>query len=232
MGRKKQKKRKPALQDYSGPTIAVRESPHAAPIWGRELIDPAAITQMENAMRLPVTVAGALMPDAHVGYGIPIGGVVALDNAVAPYMVGVDIACRMHMSIFSGDHLDLIENASRREQLKRAMRQETRFGIGAAFIGRGRREHDVMEDVDWGLTKAMTWLKDKAWDQLGTSGSGNHFLDAGMLVPESDEAARILGLEPGREHFAFMSHSGSRGAGAQIADHYSKLAQQITPLPL
>jgi tRNA-splicing ligase RtcB len=111
------------------------------------------------------------------------------------------------------------------------MREETRFGIGAAFDGRARREHDVMDDADWSLTKAIAHLKDKAWTQLGTSGSGNHFLDAGVLIPESDDAARVLGIEPGRKHFAFMSHSGSRGAGLQIADYYSRLAQQLTPLP-
>jgi tRNA-splicing ligase RtcB (3'-phosphate/5'-hydroxy nucleic acid ligase) len=230
MGRKR-KSKATRLVDSDVTVAPLLELPRPAPVWGRELIDPAAITQLENAMRLPVTVAGALMPDAHVGYGIPIGGVVALENAVAPYMVGVDIACRMHMSIFAGDHLDLIENASRRSQLKRAMREETRFGIGAAFTGRERRDHAVMEDADWNLTKSVAWLKDKAWDQLGTSGSGNHFLDAGVLIPASDEAAAILGIEPGREHFALMSHSGSRGTGAQIADHYSKLAQQVTPLP-
>jgi tRNA-splicing ligase RtcB len=211
--------------------VPVLDVPKPAPVWGRDLIDPAAITQMENAMRLPVTIAGALMPDAHVGYGIPIGGVVALENAVAPYMVGVDIACRMHMSIFANEHLDLIDNTSRREQLKRAMREETRFGIGSGFEGRARREHAVMDDTDWSLTKAIAHLKDKAWTQLGTSGSGNHFLDAGVLIPESDDAARVLGIEPGREHFAFMSHSGSRGAGAQIAGYYSRLAQQLTRLP-
>ncbi|HSK17617.1 MAG TPA: RtcB family protein [Longimicrobiales bacterium] len=233
MGRKKNRKARRSTLTETAATSAVPvlDVPKPAPVWGRDLIDPAAITQMENAMRLPVTIAGALMPDAHVGYGIPIGGVVALENAVAPYMVGVDIACRMHMSIFANEHLDLIENASRREQLKRAMREETRFGIGASFEGRDRREHAVMEDEDWSLTKAIAHLKDKAWTQLGTSGSGNHFLDAGVLIPASDDAARILGIEPGREHFAFMSHSGSRGTGAQIADHYSRLAQQITPLP-
>lgn len=232
MGRNKRRKRT-ASQHTANATneIPVLDVPKLAPVWGRDLIDPAAITQMENAMRLPVTIAGALMPDAHVGYGIPIGGVVALDNAVAPYMVGVDIACRMHMSIFPGEHLDLLDNASRRTQLKRAMREETRFGIGAAFDGRARREHDVMDHADWSLTKAIAHLKDKAWTQLGTSGSGNHFLDAGVLIAESDDAARVLGIEPGREHFAFMSHSGSRGAGAQIADFYSRLAQQLTPLP-
>jgi tRNA-splicing ligase RtcB (3'-phosphate/5'-hydroxy nucleic acid ligase) len=232
MGKKKRGTRRAAMNEAAAANaIPVLDIPKPAPVWGRDLIDPAAITQMENAMRLPVTLAGALMPDAHVGYGIPIGGVVALDNAVAPYMVGVDIACRMHMSIFAGEHLDLIENASRRDPLKRAMREETRFGIGASFEGRDRRDHDVMDDADWSLTKAIAHLKDKAWTQLGTSGSGNHFLDAGVLIPASDEAARILGIEPGREHFAFMSHSGSRGTGAQIADYYSRLAQQITPLP-
>ncbi|MFZ5879689.1 MAG: RtcB family protein [Chloroflexota bacterium] len=75
----------------------LRERPLAYPIWGREQIDPEAVAQMDNSMRLPVSVAGALMPDAHVGYGLPIGGVLATDNVVIPYAVGVDIAC------FSGD---------------------------------------------------------------------------------------------------------------------------------
>ena len=57
---------------------------------------------MENALRLPVAVAGALMPDAHVGYGLPIGGVLATDEAVIPYAVGVDIACRMRLSVYRG----------------------------------------------------------------------------------------------------------------------------------
>src|SRR5690606_37906035 len=156
--KKNRKSRQAALDAVSENAIPVLDVPKPAPVWGRDLIDPAAITQMENAMRLPVTIAGALMPDAHVGYGIPIGGVVALDNAVAPYMVGVDIACRMHMSIFANEHLDLIENASRREQLKRAMRAETRFGIGASFDGRERREHAVMDDTDWSLDRKSTRL--------------------------------------------------------------------------
>ena len=59
----------------------LRESPLPFPIWGTDQIDPAAIQQMENAMRLPVTVTGALMPDAHVGYGLPIGGGLATEKA-------------------------------------------------------------------------------------------------------------------------------------------------------
>src|SRR5580658_2498574 len=66
--------------------------------WGSGL-EPDAVKQMANACALPVSVAGALMPDAHVGYGLPIGGVLATENSVIPYAVGVDIACRMKMSV-------------------------------------------------------------------------------------------------------------------------------------
>ena len=76
------------------------EGPLPFPIWGRDNIDDEAVKQMNNAMRLPVTVTGALMPDAHVGYGLPIGGVLATENVVIPYAVGVDIACRMRLSVY------------------------------------------------------------------------------------------------------------------------------------
>jgi tRNA-splicing ligase RtcB (3'-phosphate/5'-hydroxy nucleic acid ligase) len=69
-------------------------------IFGRDLIDPEALDQMYTAMKMPVVVKGALMADAHVGYGLPIGGVVAAYNAVMPYGVGMDIACRMCLSVY------------------------------------------------------------------------------------------------------------------------------------
>jgi tRNA-splicing ligase RtcB (3'-phosphate/5'-hydroxy nucleic acid ligase) len=207
----------------------IRPEPLHAPIWGRELIDAEAIRQMDNAMRLPVTVGGALMPDAHVGYGIPIGGVVALENAVAPYMVGVDIACRMMMSIFPPDALQYLRDRSRRERLRQVMRAESRFGIGAEFGPRERRAHEVMDDPAWAEVPQLRRLKDRAHSQLGTSGSGNHFIDAGVLHVGATGGA-ALGLAPG-EYLALMSHSGSRGAGAEVARHYSAVAQKVTPLP-
>ena len=79
---------------------ALRETALPYQVWGAEGIDRAANAQMENALRLPVAVAGALMPDAHVGYGLPIGGVLATQGTVIPYAVGVDIACRMRLSIY------------------------------------------------------------------------------------------------------------------------------------
>ena len=95
----------------------LRELPLPYPIWGREAIDDGSLAQMDNAMRLPISVAGALMPDAHIGYGLPIGGVLATENAVIPYAVGVDIACRMRLSLYEvspyllGQKPGLFENA-------------------------------------------------------------------------------------------------------------------------
>ena len=211
----------------AAPTL--RAEPLAAPVWGGDIIDAAAIAQLHNAMRLPVVVGGALMPDAHVGYGIPIGGVVALDDAVAPYMVGVDIACRMVMSIFPAEDLALLENRSRRERLRQVLRAETRFGIGAEFERSERRRHEVLDDPDWDALPQLRRLKDKAHRQLGTSGSGNHFVDAGVLEV-SAEGAAALELPAGR-YFAILSHSGSRGTGAEIAKHFFDIARGLVPLP-
>ena len=211
------------------PAPEVRAEPLAAPVWGRELIDAKAIGQMNDAMRLPVTVAGALMPDAHVGYGIPIGGVVALENAVAPYMVGVDIACRMMLSVYPAGALAYLDEEPRRQRLRTAMREESRFGIGARFKPGARRSHAVLDDPDWDETTLLKSLHDKAYAQLGTSGTGNHFVDAGRIEVGARGAA-ALGMEPGT-YFALLTHSGSRGVGATIADRYSKLARTETPLP-
>ena len=186
--------------------------------WGKDL-EPQSVRQLQNACELPIAVRGALMPDAHLGYGLPIGGVLATRNAVIPYAVGVDIACRMKMTV-----LDLpVEMPDEDEQLlTAAIHAETRFGIGSSFKKK-RRSHPVL-DEDWNFTRLTAGLRDKAWAQLGTSGSGNHFVEFGHLEIDNEE----LGLEPGR-YLALLSHSGSRGAGATIAGHYSKLAMKQHP---
>jgi tRNA-splicing ligase RtcB len=186
-------------------------------IWG-EGLEPDAVQQLKNACKLPVAVAGALMPDAHVGYGLPIGGVLATRDAVIPYAVGVDIACRMKMTVLDLPIRTLDDDQQR---LARAIERETRFGVGASF--KTRRQHDVM-DADWRVTKVTADLKDRAWSQLGTSGSGNHFVEFGQLSVTNDAA----GLPKG-EYLALLSHSGSRGTGAQIASHYSKVAMKAHP---
>ncbi|MDA8021019.1 MAG: RtcB family protein [Thermoanaerobaculia bacterium] len=194
-----------------------REEPAPHRQWGDDL-EEGAVRQLQNACELPVSVRGALMPDAHIGYGLPIGGVLATRGAVIPYAVGVDIACRMKMTVHDLPASVLDEDPDR---LRTAIRKETRFGIGAKF--RHRRQHDVL-DEDWSFTPLVRELKDKAWAQLGTSGSGNHFVEFGVLTLETDE----LGLPPG-DYLALLSHSGSRGSGAAIAAHYSKLARSRHP---
>lgn len=197
--------------------VAIRSVPATYRQWGGDL-EHEAVLQMEKACLLPVSVAGALMPDAHVGYGLPIGGVLATDNAVIPYAVGVDIACRMKMTVLD---LPLRDLSAKQDRLARAIEAETRFGVGATF--RDRREHEVM-DADWGVSPVTRQNRDRAWSQLGTSGSGNHFVEFGALSVADDR----LGLEPG-DYVALLSHSGSRGAGAAVCDHYSKLAAKLHP---
>lgn len=182
--------------------------------WGENL-DPKSIEQMEQACRLPVSVSAALMPDAHLGYGLPIGGVLATENAVVPYAVGVDIACRMKMTVLD---IPLRKLDRQMDRLQVAIEEETRFGVGATF--KKRRNHDVL-DQDWSVSEVTRRNKDRAWAQLGTSGSGNHFVEFGRF-----EATEKIGeLEPG-EYVALLSHSGSRGTGAGVCAHYSKLAKQ------
>jgi len=185
--------------------------------WGSGL-DLDAVQQMENACSLPVAVAGALMPDAHVGYGLPIGGVLATENAVIPYGVGVDIGCRMKMTVFDWKASTI---AGQRDRLTNIIESETRFGIGANF--KQHREHEVM-DEDWTVSPITRRFRDKAWAQLGTSGSGNHFVEFGVFTVETNQ----LGLEPG-QYVALLSHSGSRGTGAQVCQHYSRIAMERHP---
>ncbi len=173
---------------------------------------------MLEACRLPVTLAGALMPDAHVGYGLPIGGVLATDNSVIPYGVGVDIACRMKMSVLDWNPTLI---AGMRDRLANVLESETKFGVGAAF--ERPRTHPVMEE-DWTVSPVTSRLRDKAWKQLGTSGSGNHFVEFGVFAVTNNE----LGLEPG-DYVALLSHSGSRGTGAEVCNFYSKRARELHP---
>lgn len=182
-------------------------------------IEAGAITQMENACSLPVAVRGALMPDAHQGYGLPIGGVLAVDNAVIPYAVGMDIACRMRLSILD---LPLSTLARKQRALELAIERECRFGVGSYF--EKPRSHRVMDDPRWRATPLLGKLKDRAAAQLGTSGSGNHFVEFGVLSLDRPE----LGLPVGK-YLAFLSHSGSRGPGGALAQHYSKLAAALRP---
>jgi len=197
------------------------ESPIPFPIWGQEHIDQGAIEQMRNAMRLPIAITGALMPDAHVGYGLPIGGVLATDNVVSPYAVGVDIACRMRLSIYE---VSPILIGQKKGLFEESLWNETSFGMGAKWTGSKKAQHEVLDDEAWLATRQLRILKDTAMNQLGTSGTGNHFVEWGSFRLHEE----TFGLKPG-EYLALLSHSGSRGVGAKIANRYSKLAMEKHP---
>ena len=407
---------------------ALRETALPYQVWGKDGIDPAANKQMENALRLPVAVAGALMPDAHVGYGLPIGGVLATQGTVIPYAVGVDIACftgDTRVTLADGNDYTLRELTERdepfvvfaccdsgrisaaratahrtradaelveveldngekirctpdhewmlrdgifcaareleagaslmpfyaradgrvrqpcsgqwelvsanefaarlgtaencrpsptqlervstkvdisvvydglaansfaepqrqtaifnhkvvavrplteraevfclnvpgwenfalaagvfvhncrmrlsiydvspqimgqhRAKFEKSLVEETRFGAGAKFDARNRREHEVLDDDDWRATRFLHGLRSKAIEQLGTSGGGNHFVEWGEFT--LDEDSEQWGLKAGT-YLSLLSHSGSRGVGFKIANEYSRLARGLHP---
>ena len=90
-------------REIEGAEISLNQTGVPFNIFGADQIEEGATHQMYQAVKLPIAVSGALMPDAHAGYGLPIGGVLATENAVIPYGVGVDIGCRMCLSIFDLD---------------------------------------------------------------------------------------------------------------------------------
>lgn len=194
------------------------------PIYGKENIEGGALKQMDIALQLPIALAGSLMPDAHQGYGLPIGGVLATEaDKVIPYAVGVDIACRMCLSIFELDAHYLQKHESK---LKSLLLKNTCFGTGKGFA---RPDPDPLFDKDeWGAFKLLRDLKSKAIAQIGSSGTGNHFVEWGLIeIPDFDP---VLGMEPG-QYLSLLSHSGSRGFGAGVAGFYSKLAMEKVKLP-
>lgn len=204
-------------------TIPLNDKPADYKIYGEAAIDPGAIRQMDYAMRLPVTVGGALMPDAHQGYGLPIGGVLAAKNAVIPYGVGVDIGCRMALSIY-----DLPYSVMDEDKLKKILVDETKFGAGHGFHGQYRADHAVLDNEAFNMTPFVKQLKDKAWSQLGSSGGGNHFVEFGVI--EFAQRDEVLDIDAGK-YLALLSHSGSRGFGATIAGYYTRLAKDLCKLP-
>lgn len=200
----------------------VEDTPHEAisyRTWGSD-IDEGAFRQMEDACQIPNAVGAALMPDAHIGYGLPIGGVLGLDNAVVPYAVGVDIACRMKMSV-----LDMpVETMSKSfDHYRNALENGTRFGVG---VGQEKPQDHPVLDADWSVTRITRESKDRARRQLGTSGSGNHFVEFGVFT--LTDKAPEWDLEPG-QYVALLSHSGSRGTGAAVCSTYSEAARRKLP---
>ena len=205
--------------------VQLNETPESYAVYGAAHIEQGALTQMETAMKLPVTVAGALMPDAHQGYGLPIGGVLATKNAIIPYGVGVDIGCRMALTVFDIPEAHFYANE---DKYKAELIAHTKFGAGHGFHGQYKSDHAVLEHPNFNMTPFIKQLQDKAYSQLGSSGGGNHFVEWGII--EFAERDEPLNIEKGK-YLALLTHSGSRGFGAAIAGHYTKLAKELCHLP-
>lgn len=202
--------------------IALREQPIDYRIWGQNGIHENALEQMNVAMSLPIATAGALMPDAHHGYGLPIGGVLATENAVIPYGVGMDIGCRMCLSVYGIGAAKLDNN---RGQFKDMLLENTRFGFDTFDRP---MDDEVLHRGEFKEIPKVKQLREKARKQIGSSGSGNHFVEFGVvnITDENNEFDLPLG-----QYLGVLSHSGSRGFGANIAQHYTKVAREHCLLP-
>jgi len=212
----------PTVIDKQFTVYNLSDSPLPYKTYGAKFIESIAKQQMELAMRLPVTVGGAMMPDAHAGYGLPIGGVLAVDNAVLPYAVGVDIGCRMSLTIFDAK-VDFLKRYS--HQIKEALKEYTHFGMDGCLGF--PQEHEILDRSEFQLTPLLKMLHGKVVRQLGSSGGGNHFVEFGEIELIENN---VLDLPQGN-YVALLSHSGSRGMGAAIARHYSNLAREVCKLP-
>ena len=191
-------------------------------IFGDEISEDA-INQFYTSLKLPVSVKGALMPDAHFGYGLPIGGVLATKNAVIPYGVGLDIGCRMCLSILDTP-VSYLDGA--KDKHEKALTEHTKFGMYE--VHKTHIENEIFDDETFNLIPVLRRLKSKAIKQMGTSGGGNHFVEFGEVEILEDD--HQIGLPKGK-YVGILSHSGSRGFGAEIAQYYTRVAVENCPLP-
>ena len=172
-------------------------------------IDDNTLFQVKNLANLPFAFKHiALMPDAHTGYGMPIGGVMAADNVVVPNAVGVDIGCGI---CAVKTDLKLDPNIQRR--LKEIVRDiEERVPLGFKHHKRAQDESLMPRGYDVGSMEVVRAEYRSALRQLGTLGGGNHFIE----------------IQKDKDNFIWiMIHSGSRNIGKQVADHYNKLAKRL-----
>jgi len=174
-----------------------------------EYIDGKALSQFYDAMKKDFAVQGALMPDAHVGYSLPIGAVVAADNMVVPAWVGYDIGCGMCAVKTSFNKDDVKENA---DAIFKSIYDK--IPVGFSINSRSRPSSKENINISDLSEEGVKIAEFKKWSQtLGSLGGGNHFIEIGF--DETDAVWIVI-------------HSGSRGVGHGLATHYMKLASKST----
>jgi tRNA-splicing ligase RtcB len=167
-------------------------------------IDPKAIHQMYEAMKHPSVVRGALMPDAHLGYSLPIGGVALTDGMVFPAWVGYDIGCGMCAvpTTFTKAEIKYSRHEIFSDIYKEIPVGYNHNSKAVEWDGLDKFEHS-------NLLKEM-WVEHNAPMQLGTLGGGNHFIEIGQ-----DLDTKVIWV---------IIHSGSRGFGYKTAQRYMQMA--------
>ncbi len=177
--------------------------------WVREL-DHKAWQQLGNLCSLPFVFHHvAMMPDAHGGVGMPIGGVLATHNVVIPNAVGVDIGCGM-CAVKTNIPVAEITDEVLRKKIMRGIRK--RIPLGMEHHKQAQDELLMPTGYDIEATTVIKREYKSALRQIGTLGGGNHFIE----------------LQRDEEGFLWvMLHSGSRNLGKQVCDHYAKLAQEL-----
>lgn len=172
--------------------------------------EEGAIQQAKNIAEHPCLIGNVcLMPDTHEGYGMPIGGVVALENAICPNMVGVDIGCGM---LACDTSITSIPTTAELKQILAKIREKVPVG----FVHHDDpQDHPVFDNEDWDKEIICRTEKESARRQLGTLGGGNHFIEL-----QRDETGRMW----------IMIHTGSRNLGKKVADYYNKIAVEENKL--
>lgn len=172
------------------------------PVWGEPL--PEAVAQMKAVMNYEKKPDYcALMADHHIGYSVPVGGVVAYERSINVNGVGFDIACGNKAVLLDCDSQGVKDNIYR---TMNEVQKHISFGMGRR--NNEKVEHELFDDPLWSELPLLAGLKDKAASQLGTVGGGNHYVDI-----FTDELNRVwVGV-----------HFGSRGLGHTIATHFVKV---------
>ena len=191
-----------------------------------ENCEEGAVKQAENLAKHPVVFNHvALMPDAHQGYGMPIGGVIACDSAVIPAAVGVDIGCGMvatETDIPAERFADMSFRRAFQEKLKE------RIPVGEGVSHRETQNWEGFEEYT-----ANNGMRSDLWPSkldrmnLGTLGGGNHFIELQKTTPLDGGAAGVRALPTGESKVWLMIHSGSRNLGKRIEEHYHKIAERL-----
>lgn len=229
---------------------------YALPEIIESMSDDRSLQQLVNVTTLPgIQKAAIVMPDIHEGYGFPIGGIAATlypDGVISPGGIGYDINCGVRLLVSDLEYDDIKDKA---EQIAIELYNKIPSGVGkGGEIKLTREEMDevLTEGAEWAIRKKMGFpqdlasmesmgrlkdadpnavsdhAKERGFDQLGTIGSGNHFVEVARVDQIFDDlTAERFGIR--NNQIVILIHTGSRGLGHQVASDYLKIMLEAMP---